>query len=55
MNNGLDSNGHAVSLIELLDGSKRLKRSFCEKHCEWYKCYYYFCFCCCFFKKETET
>ena len=46
MNNGLDSDGHAVSLIELLDGSKRLKRSFCEKYCSWFKC----CFCCfCFF------
>jgi hypothetical protein len=52
MNNGMDSNGHAVSLIELLDGSKRLKRSFCEKYCQWFKCYY--CFCC-FFENEIEN
>lgn len=44
MNSGMDSNGHAVSLIELLDGSKRLKRSFCEKYCEWCKCFYDGCF-----------
>ena len=41
MNNGLDSDGHTVSLIELLDGSKRVKRSFYEKYCTWFKC----CFC----------
>uniref|UniRef100_A0A6C0FAV3 Uncharacterized protein n=1 Tax=viral metagenome TaxID=1070528 RepID=A0A6C0FAV3_9ZZZZ len=42
MNNGMDSDGHVVSLIELLDGSKRLKRSFCEKYCSWY---HFFCSC----------
>jgi len=46
MNNGMDSDGHTVSLIELLDGSKRVKRSFYEKYCEWFKC--------CFYKNETE-
>ena len=45
MNNGMDSDGHTVSLIELLDGSKRVKRSFYEKYCEWFKC----CFCCFYF------
>jgi len=38
----MDSNGHTVSLIELHDGSKRLKRTFCEKYCEWFSSFFIF-------------